>query len=257
MGLSIAILLIVSSLSQQAPQINDVANHFNHAVELQRKGELKEAAAEYRAALARAPNYAEAQANLGAVLARLGDYEGAIASYEVALRLKPELTPILLNLGIAHYRAGQFAKAAEALGRFLAVAPDHAQARQLSGVSLVELGRDAEAISYLEPALSSPQSEATALYSLGLAYLRLRRGDVADVAKRLAAREDGVALSRLLQGQARLEEFAFEKAATELEAAEKLSADLPRIHFLLGLAYFKLGRSSEARERLERELSQA
>jgi len=143
------------------------------------------------------------------------------------------------------------------LGRFLAVAPDHAQARQLLGVSLVELGRDDEAVNYLEPALQSAQVEATALYSLGLAYLRLRRGDVGNVAKRLAAREDGAALSLLLQGQAHLEEFTFEKAATELEAAEKLSADLPRIHFLLGLAYFKLGRLPEARERLERELSQA
>ncbi|MBO0724937.1 MAG: tetratricopeptide repeat protein, partial [Blastocatellia bacterium] len=120
--MSIAILLIFSSLSQQAPQINDVADHFNRGVELQRKGELKEAAAEYRAALARAPNYAEAQANLGAVLARLGNYDEAVAAYEAALRLKPELTPILLNLGIAHYRAGRFAKATEVLERFLAVA---------------------------------------------------------------------------------------------------------------------------------------
>jgi tetratricopeptide (TPR) repeat protein len=143
------------------------------------------------------------------------------------------------------------------LGRFLAVAPDHAQARQLLGVSLVELGRDDEAVNYLEPALQSARAEATALYSLGLAYLRLRRGDVGGVAKRLAAREDGAALSLLLQGQAHLEEFAFEKAATELEAAAKLSADLPRINFLLGLAYFKLGRLPEARERLELELSQA
>jgi len=255
MAFLIIILSLLSSLPRQALQVNEVADRFNRAMELQRKGALKEAAAEYRAILTRAPNYAEAQANLGAVLARLGDYEGAIASYEAAMRLKPELTPILLNLGIAHYRAGQFAKAVEVLGRFLAVAPDHAQARQLSGVSLVELGRDAEAITYLEPALSSPQTETTTLYSLGLAYLRLRRGDVADVAKRLAAREDGAALSRLLQGQAHLEEFAFEKAATELEAAEKVSADLPRIHFLLGLAYFKLGRLPEARERLERELN--
>jgi tetratricopeptide (TPR) repeat protein len=252
MALLITILLFFPSLPRQA---GEVAERFNRAMELQRQGALKEAAEEYRAALKRAPNYAEAQANLGAVLAQLGNYEEAIAAYEAAYRLKPELTPILLNLGIAHYRAGQFAKAVEVLGRFLAVAPGHAQARQLSGVSLVELGRDAEAISYLEPALSSPQTEATTLYSLGLAYLRLRRGDVADVAKRLAAREDGVALARLLQGQARLEEFAFEKAVTELEAAAKISADLPRIHFLLGLAYFKLGRLQEARERLERELN--
>src|SRR5262245_11624580 len=225
MALLIAILLFFSSLPQQASQVDDVADRFNRAMELQRKGELKEAAAEYRAVLARAPNYAEAQANLGAVLARLGDYEEAIAAYEAAMRLKPGLTPILLNLGIAHYRAGQFAKAVEVLGRFLAVAPDHAQARQLLGVSLVELWRDDEAVNYLEPALQSAQIEATALYSLGLAYLRLRRGDVGDVAKRLAARDDGAALSLLLQGQTHLEEFSFDKAVAELEAAAKLRSE--------------------------------
>ncbi len=254
LALLITILIFFSPLPQQA---NEVADRFNRAWELQRKGELKEAVAEYRALLARAPTYAEAQANLGVVLARLGNYEGAIAAYEAALRLKPELTPILLNLGIAHYRAGQFAKAVEVLERFVAVAPDHAQPRQLIGVSLVELGRDEEAVTYLEPASSSAQAEATALYSLGLAYLRLRRGDAIAVAKRLAAREDGLALSRLLQGQARLEEFEFEKAAAELEAAAKLSTELPRLQFLLGLAYFKLGRLQEAREQFERELNRA
>src|SRR5262245_31403555 len=111
MELFITILLLCSSLPQQAPQVDDVADRFNRAMELQRRGELKEAAAEYRALLVRAPNYAEAQANLGAVLAQLGNYEEAIAAYEAAYRLKPELTPILLNLGIAHYRAGQFANA--------------------------------------------------------------------------------------------------------------------------------------------------
>src|SRR6202171_5177774 len=90
-------------------QQEDVSSKFNRAVELQRQGAHHEAAAEYRAALAIAPNYAEDQANLGVGLARLGNYEEAIAAYESVLRLKPELTPVLLNLGIAHYRVGQFA----------------------------------------------------------------------------------------------------------------------------------------------------
>src|SRR5262249_20094392 len=94
MALVIPNLCMISSLHQPAPQVNDVADRLNRAMELQRRGELKEAAAEYRAALARAPNYAEAQANLGVVLAQLGNYEEAIAAYEAAYRLKPELTPI-------------------------------------------------------------------------------------------------------------------------------------------------------------------
>src|SRR5262245_22044627 len=227
MVLLITILCLLSPLPQQAPQANDVADRFNRAMELQRKGELKEAAAEYRTAPARAPSYAEAQANLGVALARLGDYEEAIAAYEVALRLKPELTPILLNLGITHYRAGQYAKAVEVLGRFLAVAPDHAQARQLPGVSLVESGRDDEAVNYLEQALQLAQVEATALYSLGLAYLRLRRGDVGNVAKRLAAREDGAALSLILQRQNPFARWSRPRASSRTTPMSRTKVRLP------------------------------
>ena len=139
-------------------------------------------------------------------------------------------------------------RSATALESFIVVAPDHPQARQLLGVSLVELGRDADAVISLEPLLSSPQAEATALYSLGLAYVRLQRKEVTTVVERLAARQDGLALSRLLQGQAFLEEFELIKAAAEFEAAAKLSGELPRLKFLLGLTYHKLGRTPEARE---------
>ena len=236
-------------------QSNEINESFARAATFQRNSNLNEAEAEYRKLLKQAPQYADAQANFGVVLARLGKTEEAIKAYETALRLKPELTPILLNLGILHYRAGQFAKAATALERFIVVAPDHPQARQLLGVSLVELGRDADAVIYLESLLSSPQAEATAVYSLGLAYVRLQRKEVTMVVERLAAHPDGLALSRLLQGQAFLEDFELIKAATEFEAAAKLSSELPRLKFLLGLTYHKLGRTPEAREYLERELN--
>ena len=203
--------------------------------------------------LAAAPGYAEARANLGVVLSRLGNYEDAISSYQEALRLNPELTPILLNLGIAHYRVGQFAKAVEALERFLAIAPNHTQAHQLTGISLVELGRERDAIPHLESTLPA-DDDVTVLYSLGLAYLRLGRPELDSILARLTAHSDGAALARLLQGQARLESLEIEKAAADLEAAERLSPDLPRLQFLLGLAYFKLGKSAEARARYEREL---
>jgi tetratricopeptide (TPR) repeat protein len=238
-------------------QSEAITARFNRAVEFQRQGAWKEAAAEYRALLLAAPNYAEAQANLGAVLSRLGNYEEAIAAYESALRLNPKLTPILLNLGIAHYRAGQFAKAIEALEKFLAVAPDHLQARQLLGVALVELGQDPEAIPHLERTLSVAPEEVTVLYSLGTAYMRLRRPEFGSVVQRLAALREGGALAHLLQGQAHLDALELEKALSELEAAQKDSADLPRLQSMLGLAYYKLGRSEAARASFERELSRA
>src|SRR5260370_26199055 len=110
--------LALSPRFSQGPP--DAAARFKRAVALQHQGALNEAAAQYRALIALAPDYAEAHANLGAVLSRLGKYEDAIESYRMALRIDPRLTPVLLNLGIAHYRVRQFSKAVAALEQFLA-----------------------------------------------------------------------------------------------------------------------------------------
>ncbi len=48
-------------------QSTDITTKFSRAVELQREGQLKPAADEYRAVLKVAPDYAEAHANLGCV----------------------------------------------------------------------------------------------------------------------------------------------------------------------------------------------
>jgi tetratricopeptide (TPR) repeat protein len=58
----------------------------------------------------------------------------------------------------------------------------------------------------------------------------------------------------LLRGQAHLEKFSFEAAVSELEAAAKLNAELPRLQYSLGLSYLKLGRYDAAITCLDREL---
>lgn len=235
-------------------QSSEQAAKFNHAVELQRQGALKEAAAEYKSLLAAYPNYAEAHANLGVVLARLGQYESAIASYESALRLAPQLTPILLNLAIANFRAGQFKQAAAGLERFLTHAPGHIQARQLLGLSLVELGRNDEAIAQLERTINVAPDDPAILYGLGISYLRQQYAGVNEIIERLAKLPTGQAASHLLRGQTLLGRFEFERALAELEQAAKMSPDLPRLAYSLGLAYLKLGRNKEAIAALEKEL---
>jgi tetratricopeptide (TPR) repeat protein len=239
---------------QSPAQATDVAARFNRAIELQRAGQLAEAAGEYRAILRLKPDYAEVHANLGAVLARLGQYEESVRSYEAALKLAPHLTPIRMNLGIAHYRAGQFAKAADAFEKFLLAQPENAQARQLLGICLVEIDREAEAVAHLEPAIDAGSSDLMALFSLGTAYLRLRRPQLESVLQKLMTIPQGVALAHLLRGQAHLEMFSFEAAASELEAAAKLDAELPRLQYSLGLSYLKLGRYAEAIGCFDREL---
>ena len=122
----VLILLALSWICVQQPA--DTTERFNRAVELQRQGALKEAAAEYKALLEANPNYVEALGNLGSVLSRLGRYEESVDAYERALKLAPQLIRLLLNLGIAHHRAGQFEKAVDVLQRVLEKDPAALQA---------------------------------------------------------------------------------------------------------------------------------
>jgi tetratricopeptide (TPR) repeat protein len=260
MRLSFSLLLAVwIALGQAAirnPQSKpeDINARFNRAAELQRKGMFKEAESEYRALLKIAPKYAEAYANLGAVLIRLDKYQEAIQSYETAYKLAPNLKPILLNIGLAHYRKGEFEKAVDALKRFLAFSPDNAQATQLVAYSLVELGHDEEALIYLEKASTVSPNDPALLYAVGLASLRLKKPMVTGAIQALAEMPGGLAASYLLRGQASLANTQWEKAIVDLEEAAKLSPNLPRLQYSLGLAYLKAGRDDAARNAFEAEL---
>src|SRR5215470_3271934 len=256
MAQSVPVFFLILALSPGfSQQPADPAAGFKHAVDLQRQGALNEAATEYCKLIALAPDYAEAHANLGAVLSRLGKYEEAIQSYQTALRLNSRLTPVLLNLGIAHYRARQFSKAVPVLEQFLAAAPESMQARQLLGLVLVELVRYAEAAPYLEQALTAEPDDTGLLYSLGLVYLAERRSEFRILADRLAAASSGLPLSHLLIGQSLLDKADYNSAAEELEAAAGLNPNLPRVNYSLGLSYFMLGRYKEAVACFEKELA--
>ncbi len=254
--LQLALALAIAAGQAANPQsaIHNPQALFNRAVELQRKGRLKEAETEYRAVLKLAPNYAEAYANLGAVLIRLDKYREAIQSYEAAYKLAPNLTPILLNIGIAHYRQREFEKAVNAFKRFLAASPENAQAIQLTAFSLVELGRDEEALTYLEKALNFTPDDPALLYAVGLAALRLKRPMVTGTIEALAQLPGGLAASYLLRGQADLANMRWEQAVADLEEAAKLSSNLPRLQYSLGLAYTKANRNDDARGAFKAEL---
>jgi tetratricopeptide (TPR) repeat protein len=203
-----------------------VKERFARALEFQRKGDLKQAEAEYRAVLEAAPKYAEAHANLGAVLMRMDRYEEAIEAYQTALRLAPQLKPVLLNIGIAHFRKSQYDKAVEVLADYLRSAPGSAQATQLIALALVELGRDEESLPNFEKVLEAAPNDPALLYALGLASLRLQKPMVSCIIKTLSEVPGGLPASHLMLGQALLKRHHFEKAIVELEAAARLKPDL-------------------------------
>ncbi|MBL8203976.1 MAG: tetratricopeptide repeat protein [Blastocatellia bacterium] len=207
--------------------------------------------------LKRKPDHVEAQANLGVVLARMGKTDEAIIAYETALKLAPHLTPIYLNLGILYFRINEFEKAINTFDKFLETNPSHLQARQLLGLSLVEISYNTAAIEQLVPTLAVAPNDPAILYSLGLAYIRTNQLKEAEgLIQKLAVLPTGLAVSHLLKGQLQLARFEFEKAIIDLKKAGELNPELPRLHYSIGLCYYKLGLNKAGLSAFEAEVKQ-
>ena len=86
---------------------NSTAAHINRGIalkdksQLDDKGQLDEAIAEFRKALQIQPDNAYARNDLGTALRAKGQWDEAIAEYREALQIKPDYADAHYNLGIA------------------------------------------------------------------------------------------------------------------------------------------------------------
>jgi tetratricopeptide (TPR) repeat protein len=93
-----------------------------------RAGNRAEALDHFRAAAALAPDYAEARANHGVLLADADDFEAAAVELEAAARHAPWSAAIQLDLGNAYRGAGELDRAEAAYRRALELDPALADA---------------------------------------------------------------------------------------------------------------------------------
>lgn len=89
--------------SQVFAQNSSANDLFQQGVNLYQRGNLAEAETAFRKALQIDPNFAEAQANLGSILANQNKISEAIPYFEAAIRLKPDLAVFHYQLGLALY----------------------------------------------------------------------------------------------------------------------------------------------------------
>jgi tetratricopeptide (TPR) repeat protein len=218
----ILLVIVRAGLVAVPAQESPAAAAFLEGAAAQQRGDLERAVEAYRRAIEIEPRFAEAHANLGAVLARLGRYEEAVASDERALAINAKLTAARLNLGLAHYRAGALSAAVAAFQAVHAAEPSLLQARQLLGLVLVELGRDADAIPHLEASVQAAPDEPAVLFALGRAYSRLGDSRADPIADRLAKLPEGQALWHQLRGLVLQRDDRHQNALEAFEAAAAL-----------------------------------
>ena len=146
----------------------------NLGVVVAHDGDSAAAMALYRAAIANAPDYAEAHANLAHELIKAGQLDQARASLEKALRSNPNLALAHGDLGLLLAARGQYEEARREIEQSLRLDPDNAENESNLCYVLTHLGQPDDAIPHCHAALRLNPALANA--KLNLANALAARG---------------------------------------------------------------------------------
>jgi len=150
-----------------------------HAVGLTllQSDKTREAAFQFRKALAMAPDFSDAAISLGYCLHQLGKYDEAVTIYDAALDRTPTHVTALNNRGNALLALCRYADAAESYSRALTLDPKLHDARVALATCYQALGMVEEALDACETVLHVDPEHAEAHWNRAL--LLLLKGDYA------------------------------------------------------------------------------
>ena len=172
------------------PYANRAEAHFYLGLVADARGDTREAASQYQAALKHDPRNSSAYDKLGLLLDRTANIDGAIAYLQKAVQLNPMNITARFNLGVAQLQNGNDGEAVKEFNEVLRLKPDHAAAHFLTGFVLLNHKRTDEAIAKFREGLRYKPDQADAHYGLGSALsMQGRREDaVAELREALRLR---------------------------------------------------------------------
>jgi tetratricopeptide (TPR) repeat protein len=148
----------------------------NLGVALAGRKQLGSAVVHYRRALELKPNLVEAHTNFANALASQGQIDAAIAEYRQAMALNRGVAEVHMNLGLALFARGQVDEAVVQYQEALEIKPDIAELHNSLGTALAGRGQLDPAIAQYQAALEIDPDCAEAHNNLGLALVA--RGQV-------------------------------------------------------------------------------
>ena len=150
--------------------------HYNLALALLDGDNLKEAAYEFKKAIALKSEYSDAaHYNLGIILTRSSDLKGAAEEFKKAISLKDDYIEAYNNLGNVYALLGDKASSLKCFERSIAVKPN-AVAYNNIGIAYFETGDYDKAITNYQEAILLDRDYAAAHLNLGNAYYS--KGDI-------------------------------------------------------------------------------
>jgi tetratricopeptide (TPR) repeat protein len=132
-------------------------------------GNYPEAITKFQEALAKDPEQAYIQANLGDALAKTNKNDEAVAAYQKAIGLKPDDAALYTNLGVLLGKMGKTVESQEMFKKAASLNPGAAAQNFYNlGATLVNDGKAAEAAEAFKQAIAADPNYAEAYYQLGL-----------------------------------------------------------------------------------------
>jgi tetratricopeptide (TPR) repeat protein len=184
-----------------------------------------------------------------------GDYTGAAAAFVAVLQQYPRHADALRLCGLSLVRVGRPAEALPLLARAVAIAPRTALAHLHHGIGLLEAGRAARAAARFRRATMLDPAMPAAWINFSAALLALGSAQAARAAARRALRlapHDPDALHALARGHAALGDL--DTARTAFLETVKRTPGRADAWLDLGLAEARAGRMNAAQQAMERAL---
>jgi tetratricopeptide (TPR) repeat protein len=197
----------------------------------------------------------EAHNILGRLMGRAGaDSQAIIAEFREAIRLRPDFADAQNNLGLVLAQANEDEAAIAAFREAIRLAPTWADAHANLGATLVATD-PISAMQELEKAIQLDPSSVKAQYNLALAYgASAENGvnkEIEQLRKVIAAAPD-FARAYVALGRALLESGNVSGAIDPLQQAVRLDPSLGEAHYQLGLALSRAGRKADAMPELQK-----
>jgi tetratricopeptide (TPR) repeat protein len=211
------------------------------------KGQLDDAIAAFRQAIALNPNIAETHRNLGIALRDKGRFDEAIAAFRRAIALEPNFAEAHNNLGIAFCKNEQFQEAIGSCQKAIELRPNIAEAHNTLGVAMRAGGRLDEAIAACRQAIALSPNFAEAHNNLGVAFR-----DKGQLEEAIAACRQAIALrpnyaeAYTNLGNALRDQGQFDEAVAACRQAIALNPSIAEAHSSLGMALFSKGQIDDA-----------
>ena len=241
---------IVPCLRGQTTAPPDLGLLSRQAMEAQRHGDYRGAAAIFEQILQHQPHSPEVRSNLGLMHHFLGEYKEAVSDFKLALNQNPRLYVANLFIGLDLLTLHEPQKALPFLERACDLNGRDPQAQVGLGAAFLALGNRGRARDAYERAVVINSSNPDAWYGLGVVYLDLQKAAVdrlAETGRESPYARDLVARSLMAQGTP-------DAAVKVYRGVVSAKPGLPCLEADLGFAYLRAEDFLSAEEAFQNEI---